>query len=302
MALPGNSHDMASDIYGDVVSRCKNLMVLREEPTQPANTFQIDAEAAKQQARLLSSAIFAARDKLLHILDCREAHLRKRWVKKSSKQRKKILQDAWPNIPIRHRPDIQRVLESIYSTKEQPISTRLEDDAGYKWPHLSVEDLVHGQALLLLLNSRGRNHPGVFAHADLASCEIGLLNGSIETAWCPDAWLMLVGQGAPETYGAFVHRATHQHAFPRCGRDHIFGVREGLLVLEIQQKLYEFLLECCCKMFSDATMDEILRRELPQQPEPAKIETTDASYVTLASVVAEAPFRVPATLDSGKLL
>jgi len=34
------------------------------------------------------------------------------------------------------------------------------------WPAINVEDLVKGKALLLLLNSRGRNTPQMFAHAD----------------------------------------------------------------------------------------------------------------------------------------
>ncbi|KAK5312596.1 hypothetical protein LTR93_011258 [Exophiala xenobiotica] len=268
MALPGISLDMASDKHGHVLPRCQNMMVLRKEPTQPANTFRIDAQAAEQHSQFLMFAVFVARETLLQILNGREAVLRKRWAKKNCKQRRKVLQDAWPNIPIRHRPDVQGILESLYPTKKQPLSTPLEDDAPYKWPHLNVEDLVHGQCLPLLINSRGRNHPIVFADSDLASCKVGLTNGKIKTAWCPEA----------------------------------LGIGDKLLVLEIQQKLYEFLLECCCKIFSDITRDELLCKALPQQPEPETIETTDASYITLASVVTEAPFRVPATLDTGKLL
>jgi hypothetical protein len=299
MALPGNSHDMASDIYGDVVPGCNNLMVLREEPTQPANTFQIDAEAAKQQARSLSSAIFAARNKVLQILNGREAHLRKRWAKKSGEQRRKILQRVWPNIPSRHRPDIQGILDSLYTTKKPR-----EDEAIYKWPHLNIEDLIHGQSLPLLLNSRGRNNPGVFAHADLASCKIGLVNGKIRTAWYPDgeAVMVFVGQNTSETYGEFVHGTTNPRAILLWLAGVHFRVGEGLLILEVQQKIYEFLLDCCGKIFSDVPWDELLSTQLPQRPEPEPIETNGASYVDLASAVAEAPFRVPATLDTGRLL
>ncbi|KAK5454122.1 hypothetical protein LTS15_006122 [Exophiala xenobiotica] len=272
-----------------------------QKPTQPANTFHMDAEPAKTRIKFLSSAIFGARDKISQILHGREALLRKRWAKKTHEQRRRVLQSAWPDIPSRHRPDVQGILESLYPTKKS-LFTPLEADAPYKWPHLNSEDLVQGQSLLLLLNSRGRNHPGLFAHADLASCRVGLLSGKIKTAWCPDGLMMLVGQDAPETYGAYIHHATNPYPFLPFAPGVVFGVGEGLLVLEVQQKLYEFLLECCGKIFSDVAWDELLDKQLPQQSEPKSIETTDASYVTLASVVAEAPFRVPATLDTDRLL
>ncbi|KIW50613.1 hypothetical protein PV05_09405 [Exophiala xenobiotica] len=290
---------MASDPYGDVVPRCQNLVLLREEPKQPANTVRIDAEAAKQQAKLHSSAIFVARDKILRILNGREARLRKRWAKKTHEQRRKILQSVWPNISSRHRPDIHGILDSLYTTKKPR-----EDDAIYKWPHLNVEDLTHGQSLPLLLNSRGCNDPGVFAHADLASCKIGLFNGKIRTAWYPDgeAVMVFVGQNTSETYGEFVHCVTSPRALLLWLAGVHFGIGEGLLILEVQRKIYEFLLDCCGKIFSDVPWNELLSMQLPQQPEPEPIETNDASYVNLASAVAEAPFRVPATLDTGRLL
>ncbi|KAK5205418.1 hypothetical protein LTR47_005505 [Exophiala xenobiotica] len=233
---------------------------------------------------------------------------RRRSRKKASKipferdlrgERQDIANTQWQRSALAHRPDIQGILDSLYTTKKPR-----EDVAIYKWPHLNIEDLIHGQSLPLLLNSRGRNNPDVFAHADLASCKIGLVNGKIRTAWYPDgeAVMVFVGQDTSETYGEFVHCTTNPRTILLWLAGVHFRVGEGLLILEVQQKIYEFLLDCCGKIFSDVPWDELLSTQLPQQPEPEPIETNGASYVDLASVVAEAPFRVPATLDTGRLL
>ena len=277
------------------------VVVLAQGPKQPSNCYPITANEAKRQIKALSNAIFTARDKVQNILKNREVILRRRWAKRSKEQRAKVLRAAWPDIPNNHRPDIQELLDTVNPTKTQSSKT-LRTDAIYKWPHLSVEDLAHSKTLLLLLNSRGHNSPDVFAHADLESCRLGTVNDKIKTAWLPKYAMVIMGQETPKTYGTLVRLEEEPEAFLLWNAGVHFNVAEGLLILEIQSKLYDFLLHCCLQLFSDVPPNDLISIHVVQQPEPEPLESNAASYLDLSSVVAEAPFRVPNTLDTCRLL
>lgn len=277
------------------------IVISNEEP-QPANTFLITTAEARLRINKLSTTIFSTKEKIMRILQARESRLQQRWAKKSKEQRIKILRAAWPEIPGRHGAGVHEILQSICPQSCKPTGYP-KSDAIYKWPYLNLEDLAHGRNLPLLLNSRGRNNPDVFAYADLAACELGRENEKIKVAWLPRHLMMLNGQDRPEVYGKLTHwEESDLTAFYLWIAGVHLDVGDGLLVLEIQKKIYEFLLECCCHVFSEVPRDQLLEIRVPLQPEPALIETRGASYLNLATVVAEAPFRVPDVLDTERLL
>ena len=65
----------------------------------------------RNEATERSSQIFRDWEKLHSILNKYEDILRKRWVKKSQDQRKRVLLTAWPKMATIHRPDFRALRE-----------------------------------------------------------------------------------------------------------------------------------------------------------------------------------------------
>ncbi|KAJ9610246.1 hypothetical protein H2200_005023 [Cladophialophora chaetospira] len=271
-----------------------------EDIPQPPNSYRISETEAKAKIKVHSTTIFSARNKLQRILRSREHLIRKRWEKKTKAQRTRTLHAVWPEIPNKHRPDIQDAL-GLVSSSYLPSSSPPRDDSIYKWPHLNIEDLVEPKNLLLLLNSRGHSNPDVFAHADRASCSIGLANHKIRTAFLPKYVMIFIGQDSQETYGTLVHGEKDAQAYLLFIGGVHFHSDIGLLILEVQHKLYDFLLECCYQILSDVPQDQLDAEYLPKPLELNAIETSKYTYSDLTSVVAGVPYRVPATLDTNRL-
>ena len=50
------------------------------------------------------------------------------------------------------------------------------------------------------------------------------------------------------------------------------------------------------------SFEDLTGPTIPTQPEPRKIDSSETSYSQLATIAAEAPYRVPAGLDTGRVL
>jgi hypothetical protein len=129
----------------------------------------------RQEAFELSTEVLSNWTTLQKILDRHEGTLRKRWMKKTKAQRREILLTAWPDIPSTHRPDFQAFRKEPH--QKGPQGTKFKN--AYLWPYITVEDLVQAKSLLLFLNSRGRNPPSKFAHADFEASNLGRVSGAI---------------------------------------------------------------------------------------------------------------------------
>lgn len=64
--------------------------------------------------------------------------------------------------------------------------------------------------------------------------------------------------------------------------------------MEIQQRVYEFLLECCYRILHDIPRESIIA-DFPVQPEPTIQDEGD--WQSLVAITADAPYRLPAQLD-----
>lgn len=267
---------------------------------EPPNIYHITPTEARHQRRQLANSIFASRDKIRHILDAKEATLQDKWKSWNKARKKKFLQAVWPKIPRRKSPHVHDFLESLNDQQKQP-SPATDCDTVYKWPRLNMEDLSHANNLPLLLNSRGRNNPDMFALTDIATCRIGVRSGKIKIAWLPGWTMVLIGQSAPESYGTLVRWKKYFGALRLCVAGVHLGVGTGLLILEAQSKIYDFLLECCYQMFPDTPPGSLLSIRSLHQPETSRIEATVADYFDLATAVAQAPYRTPVALDTYRL-
>ena len=169
----------------------------------------------------------------------------------------------------------------------------------YMWPDMNVEDLVKGKTLLLLLNSRGRNTPRMFAHADWEAMRVGHVSGACMPPSFLNLHTILLEGDTVETYGRLVSWDDEEDAMEKMFNGLGFGPGEGLMILEIQQKLLGFLLGCCYSILHEMDPGTMIS-ETAVKPEPAPL-SDGGDWPNLATIVAEAPYRLPAQLDFMRL-
>ncbi|KAI1364590.1 hypothetical protein F5Y08DRAFT_328581 [Xylaria arbuscula] len=234
----------------------------------------------RQEAKQHTVAIFAHYEKLRNILQRHEATIQKRWEKKTRTQRLGVLLQAWPDMPLTHRPDFA----AFYKHAANLNSVALQHRASFIWPMINQEDLGDPKTLPLLLNSRGRNHPHLFAASDGEAMHLGKVTSSIVPIFLNTYVMMLNGMARQEDYGK------------------LFLPGEGLLILEFQERLLGFLIECCRSILHDIPLDQMTSDKFAIQPEPQLKKPLDAAgYANLSIMAKEAPYRPPAKLDLQKI-
>jgi hypothetical protein len=78
----------------------------------------------------------------------------------------------------------------------------------------------------------------------------------------------------------------------------------GMVVLEIQERLMEFLVKCCYQILHDIEPDNLFSDIYPIQPEPEPPPPgtqTQGLQTSLLEMTVEAPYRVPTRLDFANL-
>ncbi|KAK3689894.1 hypothetical protein B0T22DRAFT_499480 [Podospora appendiculata] len=254
---------------------------------------QARCEAAERAARLL------AKHCLLHaILDRHEAVIQKRWYKKTRAQRLAILLKAWPGMPTTHRPDFAAFRQN--ATRMNSLAVQLR--GSFIWPYINQEDLANPKTLPLLLNARGRNHPTVFAAADGEAMHLGKVSMAIVPIFLNEHVMMLNGVTRDADYGKLINWDEHDDAFDWMDTRKQFLPGEGLLILEAQERLLDFLVQCCRQVLHDIPSDQLVSDAYPSQPEPPLKDTSAAiGFTSLAVMAEEAPYRVPQDLDLEKI-
>ena len=114
--------------------------------------------------------------------------------------------------------------------------------------------------------------------------------------------MLFLGRSTPETYGALTNWISNADAKAWLEMRNGFLPGQGLIILEIQQKILHFLVQCCFLIFQDLPVSSLIDESAPSQPEPAFLPIADGSLPSLETIVAEAPYRVPAHLDAKRLL
>ena len=254
-------------------------------------------DSVSKESRGLSSTVILSWTNLREILIRHEEVLRKRWLKRTRDQRKKLLMTAWPDMPPVHRPDFHALTKE---TPEQRRGTSKFYDH-FLYPEINASDLSEARLLLLFLNSRGRHRPEEFAHADANATHIGRTSGAIRPAFLNQHTMLLSGQSKAAYYGQLVPWEDNDNAFEWMVSRVEFQPGEGLLVLERQQKILGFLLKCCHLLLQDMTASSLIDNTVPKRPDPPPIVANETSYQSVAAVAAEAPYRVPAHLDLQRL-
>ncbi|KAF8349259.1 hypothetical protein F5887DRAFT_1233694 [Amanita rubescens] len=252
-------------------------------------------EEVRKEAFPRSRSIFSDWTFLNHIIERYEATIRKRWSRKTREQRKTILLAAWPNMSPTHRPDFDAF------ARRKPGRQLMSRDS-YMWPYINLEDLVKPKLLLIFLNARGRNPPGAFATADEDSVRFGIVTKNLVPTFLNDYTMMFTGRNTPDVYGELIAWDDEPDAFSWLMARRGMQPGEGLQLLQIQERLYHFLVECCLAILHDIPRESLLQGDIPVQPEPPALSTSEAGLSSLATVATEGPYRLPARLDLVRIL
>lgn len=168
----------------------------------------------------------------------------------------------------------------------------------------------------MFINSRGRNLPDTFRRADLKAAHVGdgykpaldfiELTGlrlkdrdTFFEFYNVDVECMLFEKKrSPAEYGKVINRKTSrlnasQYKF-------LSRSEEGLLTLEIQERIYRFLYDCAKLVLHDISPSTFFTA--PHQPEPEMLQVLKADHwPSLSFYALEAPYRVPQKLDLNRI-
>ncbi|KAF7952687.1 hypothetical protein EAE96_005918 [Botrytis aclada] len=226
-------------------------------------------------------------------------------MKKSRKKQREMLLEAWPNMSTTHRPDYEAFRQECTGRILMGLSKFQE---AYKWPYINLQDLS-SKSLVIFITSRGRNPPSAFARADLNATHLGTVGHFIpEPAFLPFHTLFLDGDKV-ETYGRLVSWEEDSAAADLMFTERQFSPGDGLKAFELQEKIYPFLIRCCELILHDFSKSgALLDANIPTgitldttiTPEPAASAVTEI-LPSLATISAEAPYRLPANIDFERL-
>lgn len=173
------------------------------------------------------------------------------------------------------------------------------------WPYLNLEDLTKPRPFLLMEKARGRNHPSYFASADREAMHLGHVIQAIVPTFlnCYTVLLnRLTDRNADHEYGKLISWDDHPDSFSWVMSQQQFHPGEALLVLEAQDRLMSFLVDCCKQILHDIPSDQLTSNIYPIRPEPSlKSDVDVAGYASMAAMAAEAPYRLPISLDISRI-
>ncbi|CAF9921572.1 hypothetical protein IMSHALPRED_005207 [Imshaugia aleurites] len=264
-------------------------------PNIPKPEF-VSVTHVKRKAEHYAKEIFSCQRTLTHILERHEATIIKRWSKRSAEQRRKVLLQVLPGIPSTHRPDFQAMRKERSGKAARQVQLR----DSWLLPSLNIEDLTKPKILPLFLRSRACNPPGVFVNADFNAVHFGTVANAIKVPYLSGYTMLLAGQNNEAVYGRLISWDEDPDAFDMMAKGTGMQPGEGLVVMEIQQRKMQFLLQCAQTILQDLPLQDI---DVPKQPILKEIELggRNSEWPTLTMEVVEAPYREPGGLDVSRL-
>jgi hypothetical protein len=253
-------------------------------PGMPLPGSMPSPKEVRRDARRLATKLFEDRTTLQKITECHEETIRTRWSKKSNPQKKRLQLEAWPNMSNRHRPDVEAWRQRS-KTKE-----------AYLWPYINLEDLMKPKTMLLLLHFRGRHHPREFVHSDVEQAALGETSGTTMPAFLNEYTMYFHRGEAADTYGELVSWDDDEDAFENMTNEVGMHPGHGLQALEIQQRIWSFLVIWSKSLLQDVT-SPTESDILPNPGPPPAL----AGITSLQAIALEAPYRIPAHLDITRL-
>ncbi|KAM7182847.1 hypothetical protein V8F33_013973 [Rhypophila sp. PSN 637] len=208
-----------------------------------------------------------------------EATIQKRWAKKTRGERLLILLRAWPEMPRKHRPDFNSFKD------EHGLINRA------KRPQWRAKTL---------------NHPSAFAGTDRMEMTIGLRTFALVPSNVKEHVMLLnrITESTSQDYGKIVRRSKDgSTGGSTTTPEKQYSVGEGALILESQQMILSFLVDTCRAILHEIPPDKMTGPEYPILPESKlKEESESTGFESLTVMAQEAPYRLPAHLDTARMI
>ena len=257
----------------------------------------VSPKEVRRQAKAMAKDISGSWKQLNDVLDRHEPAIHRRWAKKSKNQRAEILLAAWPRMSSSHRPDFGAFRRE--TEQQRDSGTKFRD--AYMWPHVNQEDLSKPRILPLFLQSRARNSPDVFAISDENAAHLGYVTKAIVPLFLNQHTMMFTNWKTPDRYGELIAWDDDDRAFEWMTSRKGTLPGSGLLVLEMQQRVLHFLVDCCKRIMHDISAQKLTSEEYairaPVQLPPESVD----GIASLAVMAVEAPYRAPANTDLARL-
>ncbi|KAK3946051.1 hypothetical protein QBC46DRAFT_248752 [Diplogelasinospora grovesii] len=257
----------------------------------------ITPSEVQSRATEFKQSIFNDWRLLEQIVQRHEPTIQRRWTKKSKNRRRKDLESAWPGMSPQHQPDLEACRMGRVGEAAREACM---------WPYINLEDLSEEKPLCLMINSRGRNHPSAFAMAEVRQTQFSLITHRTgnRPRHLRGYSMVFTGREDQDAYGELIREKDEPGSQSWVASGIAVSPGKGLWILEIQARLYRFLVDVAKVILHDipvaASVTDPLFPILPEPaPMPADIATCRKS--TLATLALEAPYRLPATLDFSQL-
>lgn len=279
-----NLLDPETTAYGDYLQRtAKHLEQL--------GLTNRDIEQERKMSQAMADELLGCWTKMHKVLQSCEHLIQTRWLKLTQSQRKSILLNAWPDMPKGHRPDMDHLLRG-----QVPRLDKI-DMGAFIWPYINLEDLLKPKALLIFLNSRGRNHPCHFAYSDLERAPIFKIRPELIAVLAKNYTVDFLSGQDPLSYGAWIEWDDETKATESIRAGRTVHYEHWSQILQIQVAIMRFLMRCTDQILHDINWDQLP----PAVPEPPKLSDQGGVVEKMEIIAREALYRLPGRLDLQRL-
>jgi hypothetical protein len=272
--------------------------LLRHGASKVPSTEMLSIVECHNRSRELVAEIFECWKAIHIILAFHEERIQKPWTKKSKAQRKELLLTVWPRMSPRHRPDMDDVLS--YQSISDDTDTMVRSYEAAVWPYINLEDLLEPRASIIFSNSRGRNHPDVFAYSDLELAPTWKSKKEFLALRKDNCTMEFIGLKTVQTYGRLGKWNSFQDTVGSMKTRHTVHLDHGLQILTIQEGIWKFLSRCVGLILEDV-LREHPAGDLALQVGPPLSMSIDQSVTSLNVIARELPYRLPSQLDLPRL-
>lgn len=164
-----------------------------------------------------------------------------------------------------------------------------------------------------MLSSRSRHFPSTFTNADQDSLQLGIEAKILVPKSMRGYAMYLNGQHTPDTYGRLVNRKQDRQALLACFAGVAPDPGMGLMILEVQRDVLQFLVRCSAFILHDTGLADLVKTPVSTTSDPSEAQhalpqirrTTSRAgrdcYAELTAQIVEAPYLAPDAFNLTRL-
>jgi hypothetical protein len=257
------------------------------------------AEDVNSAVSHYSTAVLERWNRLKSRYTERHQDIKNGWLAMNNKARRTVLLEALPGISKDHSPHWKVWLGHTEYTKDDDLKKSTQTSIPQKHrtkflcSSINQADLLKRDLLWIFISARASNTPDRFAHADMNEISFGWEVSALTSLWL-DAHVVTLRHsyteaGQTETYGQLYEEddPSYNDRGAKLFDLYDFPPHNGLLILEQQAIIYDFLSKCCEGITKWADSNSKPYTSIEHSPLPAPLEK-DAG---------EAQYRLPFNLD-----